>query len=208
MAQKTNGLHSILSAPAVYDFFQSAVGASRSRRRLVLDHIRPEPGNVLLDIGCGTGELLHFLPAGIEYHGFDLSQPYIDAARERYPDRGSFECMDIADYHPPTGARPADIVISIGVLHHLDDDIAVKLLHTAHDRLRPGGRFVSIDGTLVPGQSLLSRKLVLQDRGQNIRTPDAYANLARQAFGVVEPRIRTDMLYIPYTHCILECTRH
>ena len=207
MAQKTDGLHAILSAPAIYDFLQSAVGAGRSRRRLVRDHIRAKPGDVLLDIGCGTGELLPFLPEGIHYHGFDLSQAYIDAARKRYPDRGTFECMDIADYRPPAGSPAADIVLSIGVLHHLDDDIATKLLRAAHDRLRPGGRFVSIDGTLVPGQSAIARKLVLQDRGQNIRTPEAYASLARKVFEVAEPHIRMDMLRIPYTHCILECTR-
>lgn len=207
MAQKTDGLHSILSAPAMYDFVQTVLGASKSRRRLIRDHIRPEPGNVLLDIGCGTGELLHFLPAGIHYHGFDLSQRYIDAARDRHSGRGIFDCMNIADYHPPADSRAADIVLAIGVLHHLDDDVAVRLLRTAHSQLRPGGRFVSLDGTLVPGQSRIARKLVLQDRGQNIRTPEGYTDLARGIFGQVETRVRTDMIYVPYTHCILECTR-
>lgn len=207
MAQKTDGLHSILSTPGMYDFVQTMLGASKSRRRLVRDHIRPEPGNVLLDIGCGTGELLPFLPAGIHYHGFDLSQRYIDAARHRHSSRGIFDCMDIADYRPTADSRPADIVLAIGVLHHLDDDIAVKLLRTAHSQLRPGGRFVTLDGTLIPNQSRIARKLVLQDRGQNIRTPERYTDLARGIFGQVETHVRTDMIYVPYTHCILECTR-
>ncbi|HEV7271688.1 class I SAM-dependent methyltransferase [Pseudoxanthomonas sp.] len=206
MAQKTDGIHAILSLPAIYDFVQTALGASKSRRKLVRDHIRPEPGDVLLDIGCGTGELLPFLPASIKYHGFDLSQSYIEAARRRYAGRGIFDCMDIAEYIPTPGSPPADIVLAIGVLHHLDDDLAIKLLRTARDQLRLGGRFVSLDGTLVRGQSRIARKLVLQDRGKNIRTPEAYASLARNVFGNVQPRVRTDMIYVPYTHCILECT--
>ncbi len=43
MAQQTDGLHAVLSNPAVYDFVQAVFGAGRSRRLLVLDHIRAEP---------------------------------------------------------------------------------------------------------------------------------------------------------------------
>ncbi len=208
MAQKTNGLHAILSAPMMYDLLQSALGAGKARRRFSREYIRAREGDTVLDIGCGTGELLPHLPGGIEYHGFDLSPRYIEAARKRHPRGGTFECMDIADYHPASGAPEADIVLAVGILHHLDDDLAAKLIRTAYDQLRPGGRFVSLDGTLIPGQSTIARNLVLRDRGQNIRTPEAYAGLARQAFTEVTCDIRTDMLRVPYTHCILQCTRH
>lgn len=205
MAQKTDGLHAVLSAPGTYDLLQSILGASRARRRMVSDHIRPGPGSIILDIGCGTGELLPYLPSGIDYHGFDLSQRYIDAACQR--ERGTFECMDIADYRPNGGAS-ADVVLSIGVLHHLDDDVAAGLLKTAFDCLKPGGRFISMDGTLVDGQSRIARAIVLRDRSQNIRTPESYARLAHLAFDDVKFTVQADLLYVPYTHCILECTRH
>lgn len=205
MAQKTTGLHAILSAPWAYDLLQNLLGAHRGRHRLLRDHARPGPTATILDIGCGTGEILPHLAAGIKYHGFDLSQPYIDAANRRFGDRATFHCMDIADYQPDGSGELADIVLAVGILHHLDDDIAIKLMQSARSQLKPGGRLVTMDGTLVDGQSPLARNLILRDRGQNIRTPEAYQALAERAFENVKVNVRHDMIYVPYTHCILEC---
>ncbi|MCD9098591.1 class I SAM-dependent methyltransferase [Luteimonas fraxinea] len=208
MAQKTDGLRAVLSHPAFYDFLQTALGAGRARARMMSDHIRPRKDDRVLDIGCGTAELLPYFPVDIDYVGFDLSSRYIDAARKRYGDRGRFECMDVADFQD-TQVRQhgADLVLAIGILHHLDDDQARSLINVASSMLRPGGRFISMDGTLVAGQSAAARGLILRDRGQNIREPDGYAGLATGSFTEIKPVVRHDLLYVPYTHCILECTR-
>ncbi|MDT9582983.1 class I SAM-dependent methyltransferase [Stenotrophomonas indicatrix] len=207
MSQKTDGLHAVLSHPAVYDLLQNLLGARRSRARLIRYHIRPRQGDHVLDIGCGTGELFSQLPAGLRYVGFDLSQPYIDAARKRFGDRARFECMDVADYEVGHEQQKADIVLAIGILHHLDDSHARSLMHTAHAALKPGGRFISLDGAYVDGQSAIAHSLIARDRGQNIRTPSAYQALAEAEFGTVMGQIRSDMLFVPYTHYIMECVR-
>lgn len=207
MSQITHGIRSILSHPFFYDLNQNILGAGKSRRQLVRDHIRPREGDQLLDIGCGTAELLRYLPLNLRYVGFDLSQPYIDAARKRYGDRCRFECMDIANFEDHSIEGGADIVLAIGILHHLDDDPAQALIATAWDKLKPGGRLITIDGTLTDAQSRFARALILRDRGQNIRSPDAYRALAAHRFGEVRMSVREDMLHVPYTHCILECTR-
>lgn len=207
MSQKNDGLHAVLSHPAVYDLLQNLLGARRSRARLIRDHIRPRPGDRILDIGCGTGELFSQMPEGLHYVGFDLSEAYIQAARRRFGDRARFECMDVADYHAGDGEQQADLVLAIGILHHLDDDRARALMSTAHAALKPGGRFISLDGTYMDGQPAIAHALIARDRGQNIRTPDAYRALAEAEFATVSGRVRGDMLYVPYTHYIMECVR-
>lgn len=207
MAQKTDGLHAVLSHPRIYDFLQNLLGAKRARSKLIADHIRPRPGDRLLDIGCGTGELFSQLPDGLHYVGFDLSEPYIEAARHRYG-MAQFECMDVSNYQVAgSDEQRADLVLAIGILHHLDDDQARALMRTAHAALKPGGRFISLDGTYVDGQSTIARALISRDRGQSIRTPEAYRALGEAEFDKVEARVRTDMLYVPYTHYVMECVR-
>lgn len=207
MAQITHGVRSVLSSAAIYNLTQRVLGAEHTRKVLVRDYIRPKQGDVIFDIGCGTAELLPHLPNEVQYVGFDLSQNYIDAAIARFGSRGKFECMDIANYNDSTLEGGADIVLAVGILHHLEDDEARTLMKTAWKKLRPGGRFISLDGALVPEQSSIARALLMRDRGQNIRSPEAYASLASAVFDRVETATRHDLLFVPYTHCILECVR-
>ncbi|MNT29370.1 Methyltransferase domain protein [compost metagenome] len=148
------------------------------------------------------------MPDGIQYVGFDLSEEYVLAARARHGERARFECMDVADYRVDGGEQQkADLVLAIGILHHLDDDRARALMRTAHAALKPGGRFISLDGTYIQGQSAIAHALIARDRGKSIRTPDAYLALAQAEFAVARGQVRGDMLFVPYTHYIMECVR-
>lgn len=205
MAQITSGVRSILSHPIAYSFLQAAVGAGRLRQRICQDLIRASDDDVIVDVGCGPAEILELFPRTIKYYGFDLSEDYIRAARERYGDRGHFACVDITAA-PPDSVPPCTIALALGVLHHLDDNEARNLMAALSSRLAPGGRLITFDGTFVPGQSATARRLIAADRGQNIRSPEAYASLAPQDLSV-NIHVRHDLLYLPYTHCLLECTK-
>lgn len=61
MAQVTTGIRSILSIPQVYDLVQRIMGAHSGRKNLV-SCMRVHPGQRVLDIGCGTAEILSYLP--------------------------------------------------------------------------------------------------------------------------------------------------
>lgn len=206
MAQITTGVRAILSSPRAYDFTQNLLGAERARSRLLRDHLRPEAGQRLLDIGCGTARILAHLPETVAYMGVDLSERYILAARHEYKDRGEFECVDIGRTDSER-FRGFDLALATGLLHHLDDDEAHRMLQIASDALRPGGRLVTIDPCFADGQSTIARYVIERDRGRNVRTAAGYRDLARNVFTDVRVHVRSDMLRIPYTHAILECRR-
>lgn len=205
MTQITTGIRRILSVPAAYDGLQAALGAVSGREQVYRDYIQPQLGDVVVDVGCGTAVILDLLPESARYYGFDLSEDYITAARSRYGGRGQFFCADITSI--AKDAVPASTTtLALGLLHHLDDDGCRHLLGAIHDRLAPGGRLVTLDGTFVPNQHWFSRMLVGADRGRNVRTPEQYAALVPRGLQVVT-HVRHDLLRVPYTHCILVCTK-
>jgi SAM-dependent methyltransferase len=165
-------------------------------------YVRAQPGQRVLDIGCGTGILLGYLPA-VEYVGFDPSDDYITSAQAR-PVRGArFFVGDVNDIDPASLGR-FDVVVALGVLHHLDDTAAARLFDIAATVL-DDGRLVTIDPCYSPNQSRLSRAVVARDRGGAVRTVDAYRALAARRFADVQTHEHHDLLTIPYSHVVLEC---
>lgn len=204
MAQITSGLRAVLSSPAVYDTFQRVMGGHVGRTDFARHLVRAKAGARILDVGCGTGDLLAYLPDGIDYHGWDISSDYIAAARSRFGDRGRFtagllgECDVVAE-------APYDLVIASGVLHHLDDDEARRFAALARLAVRDGGRFVSIDPVIADGQHPVARFLITRDRGQHVRTGEAYTALVRGTFTEVTGVLR-HRRWVPYTHWMMDAT--
>ena len=190
----------LLARPEIFDFYQSLIGANSAKRVFIEQWVCPDSGDRVLDIGCGTGAVVPFLPDGLHITAIDISEAYIAAARARHGSRASFRVGDAADPAIDLGGG-FDVAYAFGVLHHLPDGLAVHLVAGALQRLRPGGRFISIDPTLIAGQSWLSRFLVTNDRGQFIRSPDQLHSL----FGSYEPKIevRTDLLRIPFAQALM-----
>jgi 2-polyprenyl-3-methyl-5-hydroxy-6-metoxy-1,4-benzoquinol methylase len=188
----------------VYSLFQRMLGASQVRTWFVDEVLRPRTGMRMLDIGCGPADILDHLPA-VDYQGYDISEDYIERARGKYGPRGEFHCGELTSTDV-AAMPPFDVVLVLGVLHHLDDSGATALLRLASNALRPGGRVITMDPVLEPGQHPIARFLVKRDRGQNVRTRDGYSALACAVFEspIVTVRHKSG---IPYTHCVMECTR-
>lgn len=203
MSQITTGLRSVLSSPAVYETFQNVMGARRSRAMLARDYIRAHDGMHILDIGCGTGEILNFLPENIVYHGYDISDIYIAHAKRFFGKRGTFNCK-LLDAGEIARLPKFDLVMGIGVLHHLDDNEAADFMKLAKLALKPEGRLLTRDPCYAEGQNPLARFLVSQDRGQHVRREEQYKALASLQFGDINGRV-THQSWIPYTHWTMEC---
>jgi SAM-dependent methyltransferase len=202
MGETTTGVRAVLSAPTVYKLWSNLVGAEQWRSSLAREHIRPQPGERVLDLGCGPAELLPHL-GDVSYTGVDISERYIASARARHGDRGTFSVGDAVDIDP--GLQGFDVVLAFGVLHHIDDDGVRLMLAGAARALKPDGLMVTSDGVFVAGQNPVARGIIARDRGQHVRTSEAYTALAAGSFDSVEAVVRHDMLRIPYSHCMLEC---
>ena len=193
----------LLGVAAVYRFAMDVMGG-RARQDYVAGYIQPAAGMRILDIGCGPGDILRFLPPTVEYTGVDLSGEYIAHARRHFGTRGRFLNEAVADL-TVREAGTFDRVLATGLIHHLDDAEVRKLLAVARAALKPDGWFVSLDGCFEPGQSRVARYFLRKDRGKFVRRREEYLALAAGTFPTVEHEVRHDLMRIPYTHIILRC---
>lgn len=206
MAQRTTGWRLPLSMPGIYARCQNLLGGPRSRRKLVEQYIRPAGGMRILDLGCGPAMILDYLPDNIYYVGVDLSTAYTEAARNKYGQRASFYCLPVESMED-AGFAGFDLVMGLGVLHHLDDVQARRFFAIAASSLKENGRCLTVDPCRDPGQHPVARLLVLMDRGRHVRTAKEYAVLTQKNFPDVSQEIRHDRLRVPYTHHIMECRK-
>jgi SAM-dependent methyltransferase len=195
---------SVLAIPAAYQFWSSVVGGAAYAKVLVNEYIQPSAGARILEIGCGPGTIVRYLPPS-EYSGFDLSPEYIELAKRRFP-KAHFVCERVSRFSLAK-EQSFDFVLALGITHHLDDAEARQLFQIAHDALKPGGKLVTSDGVWTDGQSPVARWLLARDRGEHIRREREYVEIASRVFSNIRASVRHDLLRIPYTHLILECIR-
>lgn len=204
MAQITTGIRSILSNAFIYESFQKIMGMEKVRKEFVANYITPYDVKSFLDIGCGPADILAFLPE-LEYHGFDISNTYIKNAKDRYGNRGTFYAQPLTE-SALNKLPDFDVVLMFGVLHHLDDSVSQDMIKLSKNALKKGGRLLTIDPAFAPKQNPIARYLAGKDRGQNVRSEKEYASLVDGIFNETNITLHNKS-GIPYTFCIMECTR-
>lgn len=206
-SHRTGGLHGLLEWAGAYDALQRLLLRRGARERYVREFVRPFAGCRILDIGCGPGTMLGYLPDTIGgYVGLDMNPRYIEAARRRWGGRGTFRCERL-ETAALAEHEVFDIALANGILHHLDDTQAIRLFELAHGALEPGGWLVTYDNVYVADQHWFARWLIGRDRGAAVRTRAGYEELARRRFPQVESTILHDTLRVPYTILVMRCTK-
>ena len=133
----------------VYDLALEVLGFGRSFKAAVAKLAEVQPGETVLDLGCGTGTLLHALVArqpGARFTGIDPDRQVLAIARRRL--QSSAPTVELVEGYAqdlPFPDRAFDLVISTLIFHHLPDPVKVAALGEVRRVLAPHGRFLLVD---------------------------------------------------------------
>jgi demethylmenaquinone methyltransferase/2-methoxy-6-polyprenyl-1,4-benzoquinol methylase/phosphoethanolamine N-methyltransferase len=182
---------SVIHWARAYDLLTRLIGAGphSPARTATIDHAALQPGEKVLDVGCGPGIMTLLSAARVgatgEAHGIDPSPAMIRLATEKAEKAGTsatfregvIEALPYAD-------GSFDAVLSSLMLHHLPDDLRQTGFAEIARVLRPGGRLIAFD---LSGKGWMWRLLALAGH----KLPDTYdQQLASQMRDAgLEPRI-------------------
>jgi ubiquinone/menaquinone biosynthesis C-methylase UbiE len=110
---------------------------SRMRQENVVLLVEPTPGDRVLDLGCATGAMAHFLSTfGCSVVGADSSEVGLSEARRLHPEL-RFELADVG--HLPFADGSFDKIVAADLTEHLDDQTLRNMFRESTRVLVPGG---------------------------------------------------------------------
>jgi demethylmenaquinone methyltransferase / 2-methoxy-6-polyprenyl-1,4-benzoquinol methylase len=181
-----------------YDLLNSLMtaGLHHAWRVRAADRAEVSPGDAVLDVCCGTGdlafELARRVSPGGHVVGCDFSEQMLDLAREKAADRGApvrFEWADALAL-PYDDGRFDAVTVGFGVRNFADRDQGLREMARV---LKPGGRLVVLEFT-EPGRAPFSTFYSLWfDRivpvlGRLTDNPGAYSYLTESVHSFPDPQ--------------------
>ena len=126
---------------------QSLATAQRDKLEYLCRKLRLQPGNTLLDIGCGWGALaIHAARNyGVTVHGITLSEAQQEHALQRVRAEGLEKqvTIELLDYRDLLMDAEYDRVVSVGMFEHVGVKNFPTYFGTVKRVLKPGGLFLN-----------------------------------------------------------------
>jgi SAM-dependent methyltransferase len=163
----------ILGIPFVFDKIRTFIlgGVNFASAYNLLEG---KENDIIIDIGCGTGDALNYLKSFNQYHGFDIDVRALKKLKARHRQKNIFTYNRTITAEDLIRIKPQKASL-IGLLHHLCDEEILNLLKI----LSTGGfvqRIATLDTIYMKGK-LLNNLLAFIDRGRYVRTEKEYESL-------------------------------
>jgi SAM-dependent methyltransferase len=133
--------------PSRYGFLDcnSPIASWRFERQV--DECAAAAPAVIVDIGCGWGELLQRVAArvpGAKAYGIDSDLELLERGRAGAARRGVADRVEFVEYQGKDWTEPADLVVCIGAAHAFGT--GADALRELYKIVKPGGRLLFGDG--------------------------------------------------------------
>ena len=116
--------------------------------------LRLQPGERLIDFGCGWGGLITFAAKhyGVQAVGVTISKEQFARAQRRIRDEGLEDrCrVELCDYRNVPESEQFDKAVSVGFIEHLGERMMPTFFGKVRRMLRPGGLYLHHGITLKP----------------------------------------------------------
>ena len=108
----------------------------------LIKELEINPGDAVLDVGCGTGTVLKFISSKTEIKGYglDISPQMLEVARKKNPD---FEFAEGNCETLPYGDNCMDVIMACMAYHHFSDQ--ERFRKEALRVLKPNGKLYICD---------------------------------------------------------------
>jgi len=148
-------------------------GRAPALRKMTVEQALIKPGDSVLDVGCGTGEVTLRAKTRAKEgkaYGIDPAPEMIAVARSKAARKkldvdfrvGVIEALPFPD-------ASLDVVTSSLMMHHLPDDLKVRGLAEIYRVLKPGGRLLIAD-FMRPTGSFINHLFIAFSRHQGLKS--------------------------------------
>ncbi len=121
--------------------------AQEQKLDLICRKLRLQPGQRLLDLGCGWGGLVILAAQryGVDATGITLSEPQAELANQRIKEAGLADrCrVQVLDYREIDAEGYFDALSSVGMFEHVGSALLPTYFAQARHLLKPGGVFLN-----------------------------------------------------------------